>query len=112
MEATTVNANCDKCLKTFEIKYKKKNYGVDVIETYFMCPNCKQRYTSIVTNQDIRRKQKEIRDLNKDLHVISQDFVAGKATLEQYDEKIKEIDLMTKEIKSMMNSLKATKALD
>ncbi|WP_054637175.1 hypothetical protein [Thalassobacillus sp. C254] len=54
--------SCDKCNQEFQIKPKTfKKKGIE--ETYFNCPECKEKYGVIVTDKTIRRKQKAIKEL-------------------------------------------------
>ncbi|MDW0113773.1 hypothetical protein QT711_11295 [Sporosarcina saromensis] len=102
-----MNVQCDECKKSFDIKPRKKTHGVNLIETYFKCPHCKMHYTSFVTDQEVRRRQREMKELNKELHAIASEMVAGKASAEKYDDKLKEIETKKTELKKMMDSLKA-----
>lgn len=56
---------CDKCKNTFTIKAKVKKYSRGVEELYFICPQCKTRYTSYFTNASIRSKQRELQKIIK-----------------------------------------------
>lgn len=57
---------CDKCQNNFVIHpvdyehpaHKLKSY---VIETYFRCPSCNEKYIAYVTDTKARKMQKEIK---------------------------------------------------
>ena len=56
-----MKVTCDSCTKVFNVKLKEKNRSYGIIETYFTCKHCKKRYTSFVTDRDVRRWQREIK---------------------------------------------------
>lgn len=97
-----MEATCDKCSRKFEIKMKKRTHGIDITEHYFICPKCKKRYTSYVTDQKVRSLQKEVRILSKELREH-----AAYSSPATYKEKVDEVDKMHKEIKKVMEKLKA-----
>lgn len=93
---------CDKCSKKFEVKMKKRTHGVDITEHYFICPKCRKRYTSYVTDQEVRRLQKEVRVLSKELREH-----AAYSSPATYKEKVDEIDAKQKKNKMIMSKLKS-----
>ncbi|KNF06991.1 hypothetical protein CLPU_36c00070 [Gottschalkia purinilytica] len=54
---------CNECKKEFEIKVRVKKHKQGIEETYFKCPHCKTKYTSIYTNEEIRKLQSDVRRL-------------------------------------------------
>lgn len=54
---------CDICTVEFEIKAKVRKHPNKVEEVYFICPNCKKKYTGYYTNEGIRIKQDKINKL-------------------------------------------------
>lgn len=58
---------CDECRKEFNMKIIEKPHGKGLIETYFNCPHCKQRYNVSVTDAQARQEQKQINKLNDEL---------------------------------------------
>ena len=58
--------NCDQCKKNFPIQPKEKKHGQGIKEIYFVCTHCKTRYTAYVTDQEVRRMQRQIRKLEKE----------------------------------------------
>lgn len=89
---------CNKCNKDFEINAKEKKYKDGIVELYFKCPHCKERYTSFFTDKNIRQKQKKVRKLYEQY---------GKQTDEnKIIELLKEIDDLKVEIGNDMNKLK------
>ncbi|MBY6800133.1 transglycosylase [Clostridium botulinum] len=89
---------CDKCNKDFEINAKEKKYKDGIVELYFKCPHCQERYTSFFTNKSIRQKQKKVRNLYEQ---------HGKE-VDEYKiiELLKQIDDLKAEIGNDMNKLK------
>lgn len=57
-----MNCTCNKCNEEFEIKPRIKKYADAVEETFFTCPHCNERYSSFFTNNDIRKKQKLLKN--------------------------------------------------
>lgn len=100
---------CDnkRCNKKFEIKPRKKKHTVSIVETYFLCPHCKTRYSSHVTDQDIRKRQREIRTLNAELLEVAKDLVAEKINDEQYSAMLDKVDAKKYELKVLVDTLKA-----
>ncbi|EKS4344835.1 transglycosylase [Clostridium sporogenes] len=89
---------CNKCNKDFEIKAKEKKYADGIVELYFKCPYCKERYTSFFTDKNIRQKQKKVRKFYEQY---------GKETDEhKIIELLKQIDDLKVEIGNDMNKLK------
>jgi ribosomal protein L31 len=61
-----LKVNCDRCGKQFEIKkLKTKWIDENVQRTYFVCPYCKQDYTSFYADKRVRKNIKEIEKLQK-----------------------------------------------
>ncbi|MBN3405726.1 hypothetical protein CF088_10580 [Clostridium botulinum] len=54
---------CDKgCKKKFEIKeFKERKLKDGVIETYFKCPKCGEKYICFYTDKEIRLLQSKLR---------------------------------------------------
>lgn len=65
-----IKALCDKgCKREFNItKFDEKEIKPGIIETYFRCPHCYQKYTCFYTNFEIRAIQKKMRDRKLKLH--------------------------------------------
>lgn len=87
---------CDSCKKGFPVKTKKKEYGVDIRETYFECTHCKKHYTSFVLNQEARKLQKEIRELTPNKKENVEAYQAKMDLIEEKKEKLKEVMLALK----------------
>lgn len=52
---------CDKCNKEITIDIQetiieKDKDGIDIVEQFFVCPMCSQRYTIIILDQFMRQK--------------------------------------------------------
>ena len=62
---TTVN--CDHCKKNFSVQPKEKKHGQGIKEIYFVCTHCKTRYTAYVTDQEVRRMQRQIQKLEQEI---------------------------------------------
>lgn len=56
-------AKCSNCSKMTVIQFKEKHYSDTIRETYFVCNHCKKRYTTFVTDKEVRSKQKRIKQL-------------------------------------------------
>lgn len=56
-----MEVTCDNCKKVFLVKFKEKRHPNTVIETFFTCSHCKHRYTSFVTDTEVRRLQRKIK---------------------------------------------------
>ncbi|MEK5173221.1 hypothetical protein NST63_08510 [Heyndrickxia sp. FSL W8-0496] len=59
--------NCDQCKKNFPVQPKEKKHGQGIKETYFVCPHCKTRYTAYITDQEVRRMQRQIQKLEQEI---------------------------------------------
>lgn len=93
------NVHCDKCEKQFVIKPQEKKHGNGVVETFFVCPHCRARYTAFVTNAEARRRQREIKKLYDSLPKIT-DVV-------EYQTVLGVIHAKKEELEPLMNKLKA-----
>lgn len=47
---------CNECEQTFETDIKEREIEKDIIEQFFSCPHCGQKYTIIITDKKMRRK--------------------------------------------------------
>lgn len=56
-------AKCSNCSNMTVIQFKEKHYPDTIRETYFVCNHCKKRYTTFVTDKEVRSKQKQIKQL-------------------------------------------------
>lgn len=54
---------CNKCKEVFESKIEVEKVKGDIERTFFICPNCKEKYTAFLTNEKIRNKQDIIKKL-------------------------------------------------
>lgn len=54
---------CNKCKESFERKIEAEKVKGDIERTFFICPNCKEKYTVFLTNEKIRNKQEKIKKL-------------------------------------------------
>lgn len=93
-----METTCDKCHKDFMIEIKVKKYSGGIEEIYFVCPHCRQRYSSYFTDRNIRIKQKQImkRRDNYQKCINNEDKIKI----------LKEIDEIQQKLKEDMNSLK------
>lgn len=57
---------CDKCQKQFKISIKKQKIEDDIERVYFVCPKCKEEYTSYYSNDEIKDKQNQIRAMQEE----------------------------------------------
>lgn len=93
------NVHCDKCKKYFDIKPQEKKHGNGIVETFFVCPHCKARYTAFVTNAETRRKQREIKKLR--------DSLPGITDFDEYQTALGVIHAKQDELAPLMAKLKA-----
>ncbi|MDC3413919.1 hypothetical protein [Terrihalobacillus insolitus] len=55
---------CDKgCKKFFDVDIQEREHGEGIIESYFQCPHCNSEYTIAVTDEDLRKRQDEVKQL-------------------------------------------------
>lgn len=54
---------CNKCKESFERKIEVEKVKGDIERTFFICPNCKEKYIAFLTNEKIRNKQEKIKKL-------------------------------------------------
>ncbi|MBV4432407.1 hypothetical protein GTH52_07115 [Clostridium tyrobutyricum] len=67
-----ITLNCDTCGKQFKIKkLKTKWIDENVQRTYFVCPYCKQEYTSFYTDKRVRKNIKKIEKLQSEMESIT-----------------------------------------
>jgi transcription elongation factor Elf1 len=65
--------HCDNCHKQFKIrKLKTKWIDDNVQRTYFICPYCKQEYTSFYTDKRVRKNIKKIEKLQSEMESITE----------------------------------------
>ncbi|MBV4450261.1 hypothetical protein KM792_11450 [Clostridium tyrobutyricum] len=63
---------CDNCHEQFKItKLKTKWIDENVQRTYFVCPYCKQEYTSFYTDKRVRKNIKKIEKLQSEMEDIT-----------------------------------------
>lgn len=87
------------CNKEFELdKFKEAKHKDGIIEVYFKCPHCKNKYTSYFTDRDIRIKQSKINKL--------WDKYRASKTQEELINNFKEIEELKADIKKDMDNLK------
>lgn len=55
---------CDHCDELFKIHLKEKHHPSKVIESYFKCPSCGEKYITHVTDDWARKEQQAIKKLN------------------------------------------------
>lgn len=58
---------CDHCDVVFKIRLIEKPHPGKVIETYFKCPACDEKYITHVTDDWARQEQRRIKRLNDEL---------------------------------------------
>lgn len=57
-------ANCNQCEKDFEIVDQLRLHADEIEEHYFVCPHCNVEYTFLVTDEELRKEQEEIKKLH------------------------------------------------
>ncbi len=65
---------CDYCEEEFEIKLKERKHPKGIIETYFNCPHCKEKYISFVTDVKARQLQAEMNKLRDKFYSIQKEL--------------------------------------
>lgn len=60
-----LKVSCDNCKKEFKLKFQIKKIKDDIERVYFVCPKCKKEYTCYYTNDLIKDKQNQLRELSK-----------------------------------------------
>ena len=102
---------CDKCKDEFIISLKTLEHPSNKIkgyvkESYFRCPQCNTKYIAVVTDNQARKMQKEIRKFQQ--HIHKQDY--SNLTEDEYKAKIDEqyevMDAMKEKLKVRMDGLK------
>lgn len=58
---------CDNCSEVFKIHLKEKHHPGNIIESYFKCPECGEKYITHVTDQWARKEQQDIKKMNDGL---------------------------------------------
>lgn len=103
---------CDQCDKEFRIKPKTKSHGINIKETYFICPHCKARYTAYVMDKECRKLQSEIRKLQHSKNIPGQALAKNQIDEDEYKKAIddieNEIEKVQTVLKIKMDRLKET----
>lgn len=60
------HVECDECKEAFKIRLIEKPHPGKVIETYFKCPACDEKYITHVTDDWARKEQRRIKKLNEE----------------------------------------------
>lgn len=60
------HVECDSCNESFIIKLIEKSHPGKVIESYFKCPSCDEKYITHVTDEWVRKEQEKIKELNEE----------------------------------------------
>lgn len=63
---------CDQCQSEFVINLKSLEHPANkikgyVIESYFRCPHCNEKYIAFVTDKEARKMQKEIKKYHQSI---------------------------------------------
>ncbi|MCD3217477.1 hypothetical protein FDJ70_07630 [Clostridium botulinum] len=62
-----MNTTCVKCSKKFNVELQEKYIGAMIVEMFFACPKCGERYFIGIQNNKCRRLQREINLINKEI---------------------------------------------
>lgn len=95
--------DCDHCHKPFNIQAKEKKHGKGITETYFTCPHCNHRYTAFVTNAEIRKRQREIRQLSDTLPTIT-DMKKYQVVMQKINKKKAALEPLMQELKNKVQA--------
>jgi hypothetical protein len=95
-----LKVTCDACNKDFDIEMKCEPVGGCVEKNFFVCPHCNKEYVTYCTDQDIRKKQAELKSLFRELQTIRSE--------KKYLKVVSRIDELQQTIKQEMQILKAS----
>ena len=76
--------NCDKCGADFRIKLRKKTKSGGIEITYFTCPKCFNKYTVSVFDAKCRKLQREIREFDKRIQDVAQQYIQREINDDEY----------------------------
>jgi transcription elongation factor Elf1 len=101
--STTVNkapvkARCDSCDNDFEIEMKTEQLGETVEKNFFTCSHCGKEYVSYYMDQNIRKKQSDLKMLWRNIRSAS--------TPKNYNKLQKKIEELQNEIKEELKRLR------
>lgn len=96
--------HCDKCGKSFRIKPKTRTVKINIKETYFRCPHCKEKYIAFVMDGACRKLQREIKKLQQSKIASASSYTDKKITEDEY---IKAIDAIENKIKQLQVELES-----
>lgn len=108
MSKRKLDVICDDCKKEFRIrKIKNKKHrdaleGVLTIE-YFICPNCKKKYVTFISNSDLRKAVKERQRIYSSIRTL--DVTTNRGEREA-TKRMKQIEEMDSKIRLRVDSLK------
>jgi hypothetical protein len=95
-----LTVTCDACNKGFDIEPKCEPVVGSVEKNFFVCPHCNKEYVTYCTDQDIRKKQTELKLLFRELQTARTD--------KKYLKIVSKIDELQETIKRDMQTLKAS----
>ncbi|MBS4188639.1 hypothetical protein KHA94_00195 [Bacillus sp. FJAT-49705] len=101
-----MKVNCNECQKDFLIDLKEKKHPKGIIETYFVCTHCKNRFIAFVTNQNVRKKQHQMRKLQSSIPQIKHPSEYTEAFLKKLEDHYSKINNLKAELESEMKILK------
>lgn len=84
---------CNECNTDFAIVPKKKKHGQGIQETYFTCPECSFHYTAFITDANVRKIQREVRQLmGPDKQQIGKSYKHETISEEAYEVMFKKLE--------------------
>ena len=95
-----VKAHCDSCNNAFEIEMKTESIGETVEKNFFTCSHCDKEYVSYYMDQNIRKKQSDLKMLWRNIRSAT--------TAKNYNKLQKKIEELEKEIKQDLKHLRET----
>jgi transcription initiation factor IIE alpha subunit len=95
-----VKARCDSCDNDFEIENKTESIGETVEKNYFTCSHCDKEYVSYYMDQNIRKKQSDLKMLWRNIR--------SSTTPKNYNKLQKKIEELQDEIKKDLRQLRET----
>lgn len=98
---------CDQCGDPFEIssiEIKTKNIrGINYLITYFVCPNCKRKFTIYIEDKKLLYKKRNLRWLVNELYKMQADEDCNKLLIEN---QMRLVQQKLKECKEYSDKLK------
>lgn len=94
---------CDECGQEFELKkIKIEKLQNNIQRSFFVCPECKKKYTSCYTDFQVRLNQQEIRKLTTKIKKLK-----GESYIKTHEEITKLIEFNKKRMQELREKYEA-----